>query len=71
MKEFGYVSATMTVEYHAGLDESNEPILKSTTFRNIAENVTAAQLHTVAQVLFSLSEHDYVQAYKTQKDLIV
>ena len=70
MKEFGFISATLTVEYHAGLDESNEPILKSKTYHNVVKNASATQLDTVAQALISLTDFSYVQSYKTQKELI-
>ena len=70
MKQFGFESATMTVVYQVGLDDFNEPILKSSTFRNIAENISATQLDTVAQALFRLTDNSYVQVYKTEKQLI-
>ena len=70
MKQFGFESATMTVVYQAGFDDYNEPILKSATFRNIAENISATQLDTVAQALFRLTDNSYVQVYKTEKQLI-
>lgn len=70
MKEFGFVSATLTVEFQAGFDEFNEPIIKSKTFHNVAQSASATQLDTVAQTLISLTDNSYVQSYKTQKDLI-
>lgn len=70
MNEFGYVSATMTVFYNVGLDEFNEPVIKSSTYRNLVEGATATQLQTVAQAIIGLTDYGYVQTIKTQKDLI-
>ncbi|AWE07756.1 hypothetical protein DCE79_10330 [Lysinibacillus sp. 2017] len=70
MNEFGFVSATMAVFYTTGLDEFNEPVIKSTTYRNISPNVSATQMKTVAQALIGLTDYGYVETVKTQKDLI-
>ncbi len=70
MNEFGFVSATMTVFYNAGLDELNEPVIKSATYRSIASSASATQMQTVAQALIGLTDYGYVNTVKTQKDLI-
>ena len=41
MNEFGFLSATLTVFYQTGLDEFDEPVIKSTTYRNLGNNVSA------------------------------
>lgn len=70
MNEFGFLSATLTVFYQTGLDEFNEPIIKSSTYRNLEMNATAQQLQTVAAAIVGLTEYDYIESVKTQKESI-
>lgn len=70
MNEFGFLSATLTVFYQTGLDEFNEPVIKSTTYRNLGNNVTAHQLETVALAIVGLTDYDYIESVKTQKDSV-
>ena len=70
MNEFGFLSATLTVFYQTGLDEFNEPVIKSSTFRNVAMNATAQQLQTVATTIVGLTDYDYIESVKTQKESV-
>lgn len=70
MNEFGFLNATLTVFYQTGLNEFNEPIIKSSTFRNVERNATAEQLYTVGTTIVGLTDYDYVESVKTQKELI-
>lgn len=70
MNEFLYQSATVTVFYQTGLDEFNEPAIASKTYRNLADNVTAAQLQAAAQAIVGLTDFTYLESVKTQKDLV-
>ncbi|MER2048796.1 MAG: DUF1659 domain-containing protein [Solibacillus sp.] len=70
MNEFGFLSATLTVYYQTGLDEFNEPMIKSSTFRNLERNATAQQLYTVGTTIVGLTDYDYIEAVKTQKETI-
>ncbi|MEK5185236.1 DUF1659 domain-containing protein [Solibacillus sp. FSL W7-1324] len=70
MNEFGFLTATLTVYYQTGLDEFNEPIIKSSTFRNLERNATAQQLYTVATTIVGLTDYDFIESVKTQKDII-
>ncbi|MEK5080587.1 DUF1659 domain-containing protein [Solibacillus sp. FSL W7-1436] len=70
MNEFGFLNSTLTVFYQTGLDEFNEPVIKSSTFRNLERNATAQQLYTVATTIVGLTDYGYVESVKTQKDTI-
>lgn len=70
MNEFGFLSATLTVYYQTGLDEFNEPMIKSSTFRNLERNATARQLYTVGTTIVGLTDYDYIESVKTQKETI-
>lgn len=70
MNEFGFLSATLTVYYQTGLDEFNEPTIKSSTFRNLERNATAQQLYTVGTTIVGLTDYDYIESVKTQKETI-
>ncbi|WP_339171130.1 DUF1659 domain-containing protein [Solibacillus sp. FSL R5-0691] len=70
MNEFGFLTATLTVYFQTGLDEFNEPIIKSSTFRNLERNATAQQLYTVATTIVGLTDYDFIESVKTQKDII-
>lgn len=70
MNEFGFLSATLTVFYQTGLDEFDEPVIKSTTYRNLGNNVTARQLETVALAIVGLTDYNYIESVKTQKDSV-
>ena len=70
MNEFSFLSATMTVFYQTGFDEFNEPIIKSATYRNLADNVTATQIEAVAQALVRLTDYNYIESVKTQKVIV-
>ena len=70
MNEFGFLSATLTVVYQTGVDEFNEPVIKSSTFRNVAMNATAQQFHTVATTIVGLTDYDYIESVKTQKESV-
>ncbi|MBD8032934.1 MULTISPECIES: DUF1659 domain-containing protein [Solibacillus] len=70
MNEFGFLSATLTVFYQTGVDEFNEPVIKSSTFRNVALNATAQQLHNVATTIVGLTDYDYIESVKTQKESV-
>ncbi|MEK4386149.1 DUF1659 domain-containing protein [Solibacillus sp. FSL W7-1464] len=70
MNEFGFLNATLTVFYQTGMDEFNEPIIKSSTFRNVERYATAEQLYTVGTTIVGLTDHDYIESVKTQKELI-
>lgn len=70
MNEFGFLNATLTVFYQTGLNEFNEPIIKSSTFRNVERNATAEQLYTVGTTIVGLTDYDYVESVKTHKELI-
>ena len=70
MNEFGFLSATLTVFYQTGVDEFNEPVIKNSTFRNVAMNATAQQLHTVATTIVGLTDYDYIESVKTQKESV-
>ena len=70
MNEFGFLSATLTVFYQTGLDEFNEPIIKSSTYRNLERNATAQQPYTVATTIVGLTDYDYIESVKTQKDSV-
>lgn len=71
MNEFGFLSATLTVFYQTGLDEFGEPVIKSTTYRNLGNNVTAQQLETVALAIVGLTDYNYIESVKTQKDSVI
>ena len=70
MNEFGFLSSTLTVFYQTGVDEFNEPVIKSSTFRNVAVNATPQQLHTVATTIVGLTDYDYIESVKTQKESV-
>ena len=70
MNEFGFLSATMTVFYQTGLDDYNEPVIKTSTYRNVANNVSAAQVEAVAQAIVGLSDYEYIESVKTQKEVV-
>ena len=70
MNEFGFLSATMTVFYQTGLDDFNEPVIKTSTYRNVANNVSAAQVEAVAQAIVGLSDYEYIESVKTQKEVV-
>lgn len=70
MNEFGFLSATLTVYYQTGLDEFNEPMIKSSTLRNLERNATAQQLYTVGTTIVGLTDYDYIESVKTQKETI-
>ena len=70
MNEFGFLSATMTVFSQTGLDDFNEPVIKTSTYRNVANNVSAAQVEAVAQAIVGLSDYEYIESVKTQKEVV-
>lgn len=70
MNGFGFLSATMTVFYQTGLDDFNEPVIKTSTYRNVANNVSAAQVEAVAQAIVGLSDYEYIESVKTQKEVV-
>ena len=70
MNEFGFLSATMTVFYQTGLDDFNEPVIKTSTYRNVTNNVSAAQVEAVAQAIVGLSDYEYIESVKTQKEVV-
>ncbi len=70
MNDFGFLSSTITVYYEAGLDQNDEPIIKSSTYRNVSNNVTAAQIQAVATALVGLTNYTYLETVKTTKDLV-
>ncbi|MGN7477299.1 DUF1659 domain-containing protein [Solibacillus silvestris] len=70
MNEFGFLSASLSVFFQTGVDEYNEPIIKSATYRNLANNVTAQQLHTVALAIVGLTDYSYIESVKTQKESV-
>ena len=70
MNDFGFLSPTITVYYEAGLDQNDEPIIKSSTYRNVSNNVTAAQIQAVATALVGLTNYTYLETVKTTKDLV-
>lgn len=69
MNNFGFMEATMTVFYQTGTDDLNEPIIKSSTYRNVASNVTAAQLTAIATALVGLTDYQYLDTVKTTKEI--
>ena len=70
MNGFGFLSSTITVYYETGVDMNEEPIIKSSTYRNVSGNVTAAQIQAVANALVGLTYYKYVETVKTTKDLV-
>lgn len=70
MNEFGFLSATLTVYYQTGLDEFNEPMIKSSTFRNLKEMQQPKELYTVGTTIVGLTDYDYIESVKTQKETI-
>lgn len=70
MNNFEFVQATMTVFYQIGTDDLNEPMIKSSTYRNVSSNVTAAQLAATATALVGLTDYLYVDTVKTTKEIV-
>ena len=70
MNDFGFLSSTITVYYETGVDVNEEPIIKSSTYRNVSNNVTAAQIQAVATALVGLTDYVYLETVKTTKDLV-
>lgn len=70
MNDFGFLSSTITVYYQTGLDANDEPVIGSSTYRNVSNNVTAAQIQAVAQALVGLTDYTFIETVKTTKDLV-
>lgn len=70
MNDFGFLNSAITVYYQTGVDAHDEPVIGSSTYRNVSNNVTAAQIQAVAQALVSLTDYTYIETVKTTKDLV-
>ncbi|PYF07358.1 DUF1659 domain-containing protein [Ureibacillus chungkukjangi] len=64
MAAYNFENATLRLSYVTGVDENGKAIITSKTYRNLQENVEAADVLVVAQALSSLSSYDFYLAKK-------
>lgn len=69
MASLAFDSAVLKLVFQAGMDDMGEAILRSKTFKNLRENLTAESLAQVVQALSSLSNEPLIESYigKTEK----
>ncbi|MFC5558552.1 DUF1659 domain-containing protein [Ureibacillus thermophilus] len=69
MANLTFEHSTLKIVYEMGVNESNETVLTTRSYRNVRDNVTAEQLASVVQAFIQLSKHPVVHASisKTEK----
>lgn len=70
MEDFGFLNSTITVYYETGVDANDDSIIGSATYRNVSNDVTAAQIQAVATALVGLTDYTYLETVKTTKDSV-
>ncbi len=65
MSQEHYVGTQVRCLYEDGLKEDGSPIMKSKTFQQVGENVTAAQIQESVTGLFSLTQKEVSVLEKT------
>lgn len=64
MAALNFESATLKLSYETGVDELGKPVITSKSYRNVRQNLEAAQLASVVQAISGLSSfplHDAQQ----------
>lgn len=70
MATYQFQSASLILSFDAGVNEKNDTIVKTATYRNVKENASATQLAAVASALGSLSSFTLMDVEKSQKDSV-
>lgn len=70
MAAYQFQSASLVLSYDAGINDKNETIVKTATYRNVKENASAAGLAAVATALGDLSDFTLIDVEKSLKQTI-
>ena len=70
MANYVFQHATMYVNFHVGVDDLGEPIIKRQTIKNVAQSASAADVQVFAQALASLYDGELLDVELVSNEVV-